>query len=421
MTDIRCTLVLIAWAVPAITVAEPLELGASAGLTWSDNMRLASQQEESDLLETLDVTLAHRLAKSQVRWDTVLDLGFERYQQDSYDDKITGEGSISALWRPDPRFDLTLSDRLSQERINRSDALTPDNRTQQNVLSIEPGLNLYQNTPWPVRLSYAHVRTDYSKASQVDSVRNRVSARVSHALSPVVTAGLAASHEVTDFDDDSQNTRNEAVFTWSRILPSGMLDLQLGGVTLEAETGSLTRDDSGVSASLSWTHRLPGRARFNLFLEHTLDDSGSDRQAFAADGQLLNENDSQSSKLTRGIGTLTWQATGRDTTEVSAGYSRETELGQSQNSTQLTLDINQSHRINTLASAGIRAAWQRDASVTGFDTNLGTLAVWYQRTLSRQWSISSEIQHRKRTADLASAEWDENRIMLTLNWKGLSR
>ncbi|RMF19226.1 MAG: hypothetical protein D6758_02440 [Gammaproteobacteria bacterium] len=406
--------------IPVTGLAAPVEYSGFVRTEISDNIRQASREEDSDVLVSAGAQVTRTGERGRFNYDTRLSMSADHYVDESFADRLTGTGELNTRWRPDAWWDLGLGDVLTQERLDRSQADNPDNRTRRNVLTASLARNIAPQSAWPARLSLTHVRTDYSDPASRDSERNRIGFGVSHALNRLMQLSLDATTEQTDFDTDAENRRHELNLGLSRALSKGRIQASVGGVRLKSKDAiGASSTFSGASFNARISQVPHARYQWAVSLEHTLDDTSSDRLALSETDELLTLQDSTAVRVTRLLATSTANLGQAQTLSGRAGYSREVELDPRDTSERYSLGAGYAWVLNPRVSLGLDLDVERNVGLNGLDSTLSTASAWYRRNLSRHWSVMSRLTHRQRDHELSTNEWDENRVVVSLEWSGL--
>ncbi len=116
--------------------------GVGLGFEYTDNARLTSDNQVSDLIAATYVGAKLYENDGSLRYDATAAFNKSNYTQDSYVDQRYFNLGASINWEMiKKRFDWFLTDRFSQRPINSLNTNTPDNLQNSNIFTF--GANLH--------------------------------------------------------------------------------------------------------------------------------------------------------------------------------------------------------------------------------------------------------------------------------------
>jgi len=198
------------------------------------------------------------------------------YRNKVYGNETLANMSANAVWTISPQqFTWMFDDTYQQLQINATAASTPDNRTNVNVLSTGPDVNIRFTPVSSLALGarYGNVYT-----GRIDASNNRTSGYTSFLYQSTATTTYSLNYEVlrVNYDNDVLNTNytRQDMFFRARVQPSrSEFVLDLGVTDINRDHG---QDLNGDLARFSWIRQLTPESTLSLVLTSEFSDVGTD-------------------------------------------------------------------------------------------------------------------------------------------------
>ena len=192
--------------------------GVDMRMEYNDNIYLASDNEEDDLITTLSPNISMTWETSRLDVSLFASVAMEKYLDNTDEDRIgAGESnqasSLTALARLyRDVFFLSITDSYQRVPIDEGGRGGENNRnvnlTDSNTLTINPYLNFPLMKGTQMRLGYSYTYQWYEEEDGDDYISHLYSASLTNELSPRVTMTLSGSYKEyrpRDADDEICN------------------------------------------------------------------------------------------------------------------------------------------------------------------------------------------------------------------------
>lgn len=416
---LSCLSACLPFATGAALAAEfQYSVGVGAGHT--DNVRRTSTAPQSDTIGSASLQLG-LLREGRLSADVAADLAYQTYFNDTYGSDLVGSlrGQLVYALVPE-RLQWVVADNFGQTRPNLFAPTTPENRENINYFSTGPDAHLRLGSELALRLGARFSRVDY-QTSPYDSDRWSGSLALEHVLNSGAAISLNAVTQRVNFTQALAGPdfdRNQLYAGYA--LAGARTTLQLHAGVNQIKRGGETT--SGGMATLDLQRHIAGRSIFTIGIGRELTDAGT---AFGTGGQVATVSaDTQS--LAQGSNPYTntyaragWDVAGRVTRlGGSVGFYRESYVAAAlQDRDRLQVEVHASRDLSPRLSIRVNASHSSDnydrVSADAREMVAGAGLSW---RAGRRLSIDTAYEHSNRHADVATSEYTENRIWLTLRW-----
>lgn len=256
---------------PAVTALETAwELGVSQ--EYSDNIQRSPEgQEIADVVRTGSLGAQLRADRSYLEGDAEVRVDYINYREGTFNDEIRGQGSADLTWHIAPeRFSWQLQEQLSVVEERSTEPLSPANRQQVNVFSTGPDYHLRLGGTRFLDAGARYTDLRYSRSASGNR-RVGVQLQLGYRPSPVLENRLILDMTRTHFPQRSSTRDYDRQDIYGRISLQGattqtVADLGVTGIQRAA------RDDiAGGLARLAWERDMTAvtQLRINLAGEYT--------------------------------------------------------------------------------------------------------------------------------------------------------
>jgi len=259
------------------SVASALEIkpGIGAGLLYTDNAALTSDNEDNDLVAVgylgADISENEGPFRSSVKSSLI----YQHYTEDTFSDQYYLNLNALAGWEMiRDRLDWKAENFFTQRPVNSLNANTPDNRQDTNVFTFGPIATFPVSGRQQIRLR-PQFRTFYYEDTNTDNRQYSLFADWSYQFKPTLSVGVDGGATKVAYDDDDRNPD----------YTSSTLHGFVAGTQAASEyrvnlgTTHIQRDDfenqDGFTGDLTGLYHLTGRSSARAYLATELRDSST--------------------------------------------------------------------------------------------------------------------------------------------------
>ena len=389
------------------------------GAIYTDNIRLAPSNTQSDTIGVLTTDFVLHEATRRLDADVAADLQYLTYQHEIYSNEVfgnlTGFGKFAVI---PGRLDWVVQDNFGQQQITPGSPVTPLNLENINFASTGPDLNLPLGSQLNAQFSGRYSKVSY----QLDDLNNNRaagSAALVHPLGATSNASLNAATERVSYDDSIANpdyTTRQAYLHYDAQGARSKLDADVGydDATIRgAKTG-------GALLRADLTRTLSASSSLEFAAGQDISDTGDLLRQIQGTGNvtlgaaaLQRSQDPFTSRYARAAWHFNRHRTGF---ELSLSQYREIHTVEGDlDRTRTELDVSVRRDLSAALVLSVGAAYARESyadSITPNDTDLHSTVdlAWRVGRRMQVHAQYSRVDHR--SASLFNT-YDENRFMLT--------
>lgn len=406
---------LITATLPAVAATNNLSGGIDNRFT--DNARRTANNADSDLETRVNLNFQHLSDPGQCTSSVDMGLGYGYWHDDSFDPEVYTNGSLRGQCELARGLVWRASDTVSQVTRDNRQADTQDNRTRKNVFSTGPVYTLPLTQVDQLQFSASYENTEFEEPEEPDSDRIRGSAAYNHNFSETLQGGLTVSAERTELDTSEELDRESAVVTFNKTWATTQISGSLGGNRLETRLGTRKVSSDGVTGTLNLVREINPASEFTLNANRQLTDQTSTLGLRFED---FNFNLTETSAV--------------EVTAIRAGYNTRfsngsafrAELSTSRSDYVETGDREERSGINFRYSRPVTEllSWFTDAAYQhqrfedeGAEDDQVSVSAGLDYRLSTRMEVRSAIGHQQKTSDVASREYHENWVAVSLNYQ----
>jgi hypothetical protein len=404
-------------ASPASALGAPAEIYMGVDSRYSDNVEKAAVQEQEDLENRV-------LLRGNVQTDPGKcvasadgEIVYSIYAEKTYDPETQVNAGVFGSCELARGFSWEVENQIRE--VTRSSRLsdTPDNRTRKNVFSTGPGYRWRLSSQDSIQLSLRYENTKFSDPDDADSKRVTGSIAWSHAFAPDLSAGLSSSVSQVKLDTGTeiQNLTVNVTFNkrWAKAAVSG----SLGVSEIETTSGPLRQKTDGYVGDLNLTRALDSNANAYLRASRELTDQTSDFD-IRFDEFTFELTDSNTVEVTIAETGLNKPFSNGDVLRLSASASRTDYLDSNEQEDRARFRTGYTRMLAPQLSAVANARYdyltfesdQSDDQIVGLDIGLSYRA-------SSRLELVARIGRNERSSDIQSQEYEENWLLLSIDYR----
>jgi putative beta-barrel porin BBP2 len=398
-------------------VAATSSLSGGIDNRYSDNSRLVADNEESDLETRVNLNFGYLSDPGKCTSAVDMGLGYGYWLQDTVDPEVYTNGTLSGQCELAHGLMWQASDRISQVTKDTRQADTRDNRTRKNVFRTGPVYTMQLTRVDQLQFSATYENTEFEEPEEPDSDRVTGTAAYNHSFSNTLQGGLSASAQRTELDTGEELDRESVSVTASKAWATIRVSGSIGVNRLETRLGNQEVSDDGITGSLNLVREINPTSTFTLNASRELTDQTS---TLGFQFEDFNFNLTETSAV--------------EVTVVRAGYNTGFSDGSSFSTTlsasrsdyvqtdnreeRIGIDLRYSRPVTELLSWFTNAGFEhRRFEDEGSEDYLARLSAGLDYQLTARMDIRSAIGHQQKTSDVASREYDENWVSVSLNYQ----
>lgn len=391
----------------------------SAGLDtrFTDNARKTSSNETSDMETRAYVTAGYRSDLGRCNADFSGTLGYAYWHDSTFDNESYGEMTFNGDCELANRLYWDVSNNLREVSQDGRQSDTPDNRTRKNVFSTGPRyLFRLSDTNW-LNLSGRYENTEFSEPEETDSERYLGTAAWNHLFSKTLTGGLSASFSRTEYDTGAEVDVKTARVTFAKTWVTTQLSGSLGVSDIETRFGNTTQTSDGLVGELEINRKVTQSLDWYLRGARELTDRTSTFD-FRFDEFEFNLRDSISVETTTVSTGFDQRFSNRSTLNVNVYASQADYLQSPEREDRSGLNARYSRPITELISGYARVGFNYTKFQSDqVDDRQLRLEVGADYRASRDMSLVAKVGHESKTSDAPNREYDENWILVGLEYR----
>lgn len=257
----------------SIVSALEIEPGIGGGLLYTDNARLAGDNEVDDTIVVGYAGVSIKEDRGAFSADVIADALHLNYIDDTFSDQTYPQLQARANWdQVRDRLGWSVQNYLTQTRIDSLDGVTPSNVQNTNAFSFGPTIT------FPVSgrdsLSISPQFQDYRFENFGSDYQQYIlGANWAHQMRRTVGLNLSGAVTRAEFDDDgvSSYTRTQLYAGVSGTGVRSTYTLNIGGTHVDNEKSSNT---GGFTGDLDGLYQITGHSSVRAFLSSEITSSG---------------------------------------------------------------------------------------------------------------------------------------------------
>ena len=403
--------------VTAPTMAATNSLSGGIDNRFSDNARRDSSNEESDLETRVNLNFQHLSDPGQCTSLVDMGLGYGYWHDDAFDSEVYTRGMLRGQCELAKGLSWEASDTISQVTRDTRAADTQDNLTRKNVFRTGPVYTLELTPVDQIQFSAAYENTEFEEPEEEDSERLTGTVAYNHSFSQTLQLGVSASAERTELDTGEELDRESVVGTFNKVWATTRVSGSLGVNRLETRLGTQELSTDGVTGTLNLVREISPNSEFTLNANRRLTDQTSTLGVQFGD---FNFNLTQSTAVEVTVVRMGYNNRFSDGSTflgtVSASRSDYLQTGDREELTGI--GARYSRPISELLSWFLDTAYQHQRfEDESAEDDLASLSMGLDYLLTSRMDIRAAIGHRQKNSDIASREYQENWVAVSLNYQ----
>lgn len=374
------------------TSALEFEPGIGGAIGYTDNIRLANDNPEDELIAVgyLGGRLQHDTGPVQA--DATASLNHLRYTKDTFADQRYFNLTATVDWEMvENQFDWFLQNYYGQRTINTVDLNTPNNIQDSNIFTL--GANI--NYPVSDRQAFAlrpEYRNFYYESSQADNQQYSLTASWNNQMYRLTNIGLSASLRAVDYEqpDIVDASFGSLYFVVTANRARSDLTFNIGYNGVRRDNGQKTSEPAG---NLNWLINLTSLSSLRAFISTGLTDTSSANLYAVVDPGVGDPNNVQvTTDVIRNTGmSLGYYRVDRTLESSITGELRELNYSESLNDRRIKqLNASLNYPLTALLSGGLNARF-RNTDLTDTDITQKRYAAGANITYQLSRSLRSQF------------------------------
>ncbi len=263
------------WLFSFTASALTIEPGIGAGIQYTDNAALATDNEEDDWIVVGYVGANLQQTSGPVTGSASTSLTHQNYTNSTFGNQNFFNLNATAGWEMiRNQVNWLAVNKFSQRKEESIDPETPDNSQDTNVFSVGPNITLPISGLQTLTVNPLYSNFWYED-SDTDNQQYSLALNWTYQFKPQLSAGLSGSVRKTDYDDEDLNPN--FVTTGIHGVLSGQRARSSYNVTLGATFVNRDRveNQNGMSGDLNWQIDLTGSSSARVYLGSDLTDTSA--------------------------------------------------------------------------------------------------------------------------------------------------
>jgi uncharacterized protein (PEP-CTERM system associated) len=274
-------------ALPGGAFAFDLEYRLGTSVLYSDNINLSELAPDEETVVAPEFEFTARQVGSTLEFNARGALQYLDYQSGAYKSEFRGEFAGQLQWKMIPqRLDFVVEDYLSQQPIDITSGVTPNNRQQVNVLTFGPSLFLRFGESMRGQLDARYTDTYAEETQDFNGKRYNLGAHLFRQFNPLSSISLNAEGARVEYDNtllDADYRRYDGYAGYKRESNRLALDLIAGYTRIEPKNNDPDLDGPLFRGRLDW--ELSARSRLNARLAYQFSDIALDAVLYNTDAE----------------------------------------------------------------------------------------------------------------------------------------
>ncbi len=403
-----------------------LSFAVTGGASWSDNVRRVPTDEESGTIGRAGVEFGYQQQSRRIDTDIDLNLGYEHYFDDAFDDDVVGgvDARLSLAIVPE-RFLWFFQENYGQITSDPFAASTPENRENINYFTTGPDLMFNFGSATTARLSGRYSDVQYEVAD-TDNQQYGGLLSLARRLSGTATLSLNVEGTRFEFDDQALNTDYDRYLGYLRYEVQGART----GLSIDAGYTSMDIDGEtpdGLLGRVTVSRRVSPAAILAFSLGQQFSDSGDlfragqDMGGVSLDGaSIVGTSDPFQSRTA----SINYDFNRHRTTfGFGASYAKESYETLSQLDREVTTyEAYFGRQLSRVMDVRLFAQIEQEKfATTGFDDDELRAGAYLNWILGRRLSLRLQYDRFDRDSSDSTTDYTENQASVFLIWSPLNR
>ncbi|SNB55479.1 Putative beta-barrel porin 2 [Marinobacter sp. es.042] len=397
--------------------AAPLTLSGGLINKLSDNTAQSSSNEITDIETRANLRVSHLSDPGRCSSETLADLGYGIWHEKTFDPETYTSLDFQGGCDLGRGFSWELSDNLRDVALDSGGTDTPDNTTRKNVFRTGPSYTLSFTQIDQLQLSAKYENTEFSEPEEADSERYVASAAWNHLFSQSLSAGISLSTNQAEFDTGAEIDTDVASVIFSKTWSTTRIAGSLGVSQIESDFGGSSQSSDGWVGNIELERDINPVTLFYLNASREFTDQTSDFDIrfgeFVFDLRELSEV--EVTAIDTGVRRRFKDAS---QLEISVFANRADYIRANETEDGLGLSIGYRRPVIPLLTFNSTLRYQYETfDVDNVDQETASLDAALTYELTRDLGITGRIGHTTRTSDAPTSEYEENWILIGLDYR----
>jgi Putative beta-barrel porin 2 len=408
-------------APPASDHAQQLDVELTGGVSYSDNIHRDAVNEETGVISRAGISLDYDQRSRRIDSDVDVDLSYENYSKDAFEDGAVGgvDASLDFSIVPE-RFLWSFQENFGQITTDPFAATTPDNREDINYFTTGPDFLMQLGSATSLRVAARFSDTQY-EISPTDGQQLGGVLSLARQLSGESKLSLVLDGNKFEFDDEQANTDYERYSAYlSYQVKGARTDLSVDGGYSRLEIGDEVPD--GPLARVTASRQMSTAAKLTLSVGTLFSDSGDlfrDGQDQLGASMETSQVVATSDPFVNNFASLGYDF---DRNRTSFGFGVEFEEERYETETDLDRNLitwngHFRRQLSAIFAVSVTAELiQEDFENVDFSDDELRASAYLNWTLGRRLALRFQYDHFDRDSTRAVTEYAENRGSVFLIW-----
>jgi len=409
--------VLLVGATATPVSAEPLALSGGLINKFSDNTTRASSNEISDIETRVNLRATHQSDPGLCFSDTLADIGYGIWHDKTYDPETYTNLDFKGACDLARGFRWEVSDNLRDVAQDSRGTDTPDNTTRKNVFRTGPVYSLSLSKVDQLRLSAKYENTEFSEPEETDSERYIGSATWNRLFSESLSGGITLSTNKAEFDTGAEIDTDVASVIFSKTWSTTRIAGSLGVSKIDSDFAGSSQSSDGWVGNIELERDINPVTVFYLNASRELTDQTSDFDIRF--GEFVFDLREVSEVEVTAIDTgLRRQFSDASQLDLNIFANRADYIRANETEDRLGLSVNYRRPIIPLLTLSTTLRYQYETfDEDNVDQETASLGIGLTYEVTRDLGVSGRIGHTSRTSDAPTSEYEENWILIGLDYR----
>lgn len=407
------------WVGPMVTPVSAAPITLSGGLTneFSDNVTQTPSNEISDIETRVNLRASHQSDPGLCFSNTLADIGYGIWHDKTYDPETYTNLDFSGACDLAHGFRWEVSDNLRDVAQDSRGTDTPDNTTRKNVFRTGPVYTLTLSKVDQLRLSAKYENTEFSEPEETDSERFIGSATWNRLFSESLSGGISLSTNRAEFDSGAEIDTDVASVIFSKTWSTTRIAGSLGVSKIESDFAGSSQSSDGWVGNIELERDINPVTVFYLNASRELTDQTSDFDIRF--GEFVFDLREVSELEVTAIDTgFRRQFSDGSQVVINAFANRSDYIRANETEDRLGLSLGYLRPIIPLLTFSSTLRYQYETfDVDNVNQETASLDFGLTYELTRDLGLTGRIGHTSRTSDVATSEYEENWILVGLNYR----
>lgn len=407
------------WVGPMVAPVTAAPLTLSGGLInkFSDNTTRSSSNEISDIETRVNLRASHQSDPGLCFSDTLADIGYGIWHDKTYDPETYTNLDFEGACELARGFRWEVSDNLRDVAQDSRGTDTPDNTTQKNVFRTGPVYSLSLSKVDQLRLSAKYENTEFSEPEESDSERYVGSATWNRFFNQSLSGGISLSTNQAEFDSGAEIDTDVASLIFSKTWSTTRISGSLGVSQIESDFAGSSQSSDGWVGNIELERDINPVTVFYLNASREFTDQTSDFDV-RFDEFVFDLREVSEVEVTAIDTGLRRQFSDASQLDINIFANRIDYIRANETEDRLGLSVGYRRPVIPLVSFSTTLRYQYETfDEDNVDQETVSLGIGLTYEVTRDLGVTGRIGHTSRTSDVPTSEYEENWILIGLDYR----